>query len=88
MREVRMSFCTLCRAAYLLSKFKFNDNCSAIYRDLGYISQYLEDEIYIVKRESGSDISHIVKAKNPHEAIAKIAFDHAAENERIFNRRG
>lgn len=87
-KEERMSYPDLCKAAHLLARYPFSKNVSAIHRDLGYMAQYLEDGTYIVRLEAGSQISHLVTAANPHEAIAKIAFDYAAENERIFNRRG
>lgn len=86
-KEERMSYPALCTAAHLLARYPFPENVSAVYRDLGYMAQYLENGTYIVRLEAGSQISHLVKAVNPHEAIAKIALDHAAENERLFNGR-
>lgn len=87
-KEESMEFLDLCTAAHLLARYPFPENVSAVYRDLGYMAQYLEDGTYIVRLEAGSQISHLVTAANPHEAIAKIAIDHAAENERLFNGRG
>lgn len=86
-KEERMSYPDLCKAAHLLARYPFPENVSAVYRDLGYMAQYLEEGTYIVRLETGSQISHLVKAANPHEAIAKIAFDHAASYARLFDRR-
>lgn len=83
-KEESMSYPDLCTAAHLLARYPFPENVSAVYRDLGYMAHYLEDRVYIVRKESGSDIVHLVKAANPHEAICKVAFDHADENHRLF----
>lgn len=83
-KEERMNFPDLCTAAHLLARYPFPENVSAVYRDLGYMAQYLEDGTYIVRLEAGSQISYLVKAANPHEAIARIAYDHYDEHHRLF----
>lgn len=79
-----MSFYEVCSASHILANYRFPERCAAVYRDCGYLAHYLEDRVYIVRKESGSDIVHLVKAANPHEAICKVAFDHADENHRLF----
>lgn len=83
-KEESMSYPDLCTAAHLLARYPFPENVSAVYRNLGYMAQYLEDGTYIVRREAGSEISHLVKAADPHEAIARIAFDYHDEYHRLF----
>ena len=83
-KEESMEFLDLCTAAHLLARYPFPENVSAVYRDLGYMAQYLEDGTYIVRLEAGSQISHLVKAADPHEAIARIAFDHYDEHHRLY----
>ena len=83
-KEESMNYPDLCTAAHLLARFPFPENVSAVYRDLGYMAQYLEDGTYIVRLESGSQIHYLVKAADPHEAIARIAFEHYDEHHRLF----
>lgn len=79
-----MSFYEVCSASHILANYRFPERCAAVYRDCGYLAHYLEDRVYIVRKESGSDIVHLVKAANPHEAIVRIAFDHYDEHHRLY----
>lgn len=44
-KEERMSYPDLCTAAHLLARYPFPENVSAVYRDLGYMAQYLDEAI-------------------------------------------